>query len=846
MKNLLLFTHLCLLGLGNTAMLSAQDCNPIPKNLTTHPANPVNTERPDKLNTFFDWRKPIYQINSSFISESVINSPWNDVQNPIMLDLVFNQDMKPEDGWELLHVQLGYKTLNDGSNGTTPESPKVKNPMLVMYNKYTSIMRVLAAVGDSPDYTGARLLLMFHKKSEIYHSTLDFGLSEFKALDDFQATDKNPQMVALSPFSNNSPEWFYADFVMQYDPCTCDKLSGLMLKVELISKSNITMTGTTTGTLTNIENNDQGGINDDNVEGGGASFSFSWDKASKVGQNALKIFNDIGKFKDAQFNVLTKYKQQTDYILAATAGGAVFDMWKEKFDASQANSLQKLDVVQKALSKSKLLRNGLKAAPYIAAAFTLVDMFIGGGKKPAEPQEVKIMPMAINTTTKYTGEIEASYQYQSGTFWTPGSYHLNNPAIVPPLDTVQYPIYNKTMGVFNLLRSPSINYIHGSRDLIEYPATHLNCFQLLKDVEYVVNPEAGFKIPPLFPAPDIMGQFVIELEQPTAIYAVPAEMGDLLMVASPYLLQTRELPLSRLKDLPFMFSYVGNFKVYLKLTINLERIDADENTQNTLYVLKYPIKFNPMTPPDTYGVGFFIWALNQTNTPFSTLKSIPIDRIINNNDVVFPPTFPSANTITKDKLAWRKIDVISGVENITIKSADANTQVSLMAGESISIKTKDYSIGGSLPYTIKSVQILPNTVLEIGDVTNTTTLVNPMPYDSIRIFCNSTKYLEKRAVPRHSEEVSAKTKPAKNVLLNYPNPTSALTTIAYSLAESSDVELYVSNVLGERVAVLVQRARTEAGQYEIVFDTSTLPAGVYFYTLQTATSRETKRLVVSK
>ena len=80
---------------------------------------------------------------------------------------------------------------------------------------------------------------------------------------------------------------------------------------------------------------------------------------------------------------------------------------------------------------------------------------------------------------------------------------------------------------------------------------------------------------------------------------------------------------------------------------------------------------------------------------------------------------------------------------------------------------------------------------------------------------------------------------------NYPNPFNPVTTIAYALPTASDVSLAVYDVLGRRVAVLVE-ARRAAGRHMARFDASGLPGGVYVYRLQAGSFIATKSLVVLK
>ena len=80
---------------------------------------------------------------------------------------------------------------------------------------------------------------------------------------------------------------------------------------------------------------------------------------------------------------------------------------------------------------------------------------------------------------------------------------------------------------------------------------------------------------------------------------------------------------------------------------------------------------------------------------------------------------------------------------------------------------------------------------------------------------------------------------------NYPNPFNPVTTIRYSLPIKSQVDLVVYNALGESVTNLVSEVK-EAGNYEIEFDASGIPSGVYFYKLQAESFIQTKKMILLK
>ncbi|MBV6513062.1 MAG: hypothetical protein FMNOHCHN_02587 [Ignavibacteriaceae bacterium] len=65
---------------------------------------------------------------------------------------------------------------------------------------------------------------------------------------------------------------------------------------------------------------------------------------------------------------------------------------------------------------------------------------------------------------------------------------------------------------------------------------------------------------------------------------------------------------------------------------------------------------------------------------------------------------------------------------------------------------------------------------------------------------------------------------------NYPNPFNPSSEIRFRLPESSEIELGVYDILGNRVAVLA-KGQYEAGSHGVIFDGAHLASGVYLYKL---------------
>lgn len=80
---------------------------------------------------------------------------------------------------------------------------------------------------------------------------------------------------------------------------------------------------------------------------------------------------------------------------------------------------------------------------------------------------------------------------------------------------------------------------------------------------------------------------------------------------------------------------------------------------------------------------------------------------------------------------------------------------------------------------------------------------------------------------------------------NYPNPFNPTTKITYSIKEEGLVTLKVYNVLGKEVATLVNENKPE-GNYEVEFNASQLPSGMYIYKIQSGSFTDVKKMILTK
>jgi hypothetical protein len=149
-----------------------------------------------------------------------------------------------------------------------------------------------------------------------------------------------------------------------------------------------------------------------------------------------------------------------------------------------------------------------------------------------------------------------------------------------------------------------------------------------------------------------------------------------------------------------------------------------------------------------------------------------------------------------------------------VRADDQSAGIPLNINDSLRVNQTLPFIQGAFTYTFNNYKVLPEVLTDIGNYVVNTEDDLSLP---------GTFALEQ----------------------NYPNPFNPSTLISYEVAAAGQVRLEVFDMLGRRVATLVDGAMP-AGQHQVTFDAHALPSGVYVYRLEAGNRMLTRTMMLVK
>jgi photosystem II stability/assembly factor-like uncharacterized protein len=192
---------------------------------------------------------------------------------------------------------------------------------------------------------------------------------------------------------------------------------------------------------------------------------------------------------------------------------------------------------------------------------------------------------------------------------------------------------------------------------------------------------------------------------------------------------------------------------------------------------------------------------------------------------------------------WNYITVADLAYSMTGVAAQGNT-IWAVGAKSASPKSMAVyqSADGGLTWTNKATAAVFDSTNAVYDVTVT-------PSGSVFV-CGGKSVIYSNSTTVGIEEHVGELPTAFELKQNYPNPFNPETTISYKLQAASNVSLKVYDVLGREVATLVNEFQ-QPSNYKVRFNVETrhassLPSGVYFYTLKTGDFTKTMKMLLLK
>lgn len=149
----------------------------------------------------------------------------------------------------------------------------------------------------------------------------------------------------------------------------------------------------------------------------------------------------------------------------------------------------------------------------------------------------------------------------------------------------------------------------------------------------------------------------------------------------------------------------------------------------------------------------------------------------------------------------------------------------------------------------ESRAFLWNVLVSDGTDTMAVASINTIGYDGSQNYKDYAPLYYSLTLERAmgvSNEVDFGTPKEFSLEQNYPNPFNPSTQIRFNLPKAADVTLTVYDMLGRKVATLVNNEQMKAGVHQVKFDASGLASGIYMYRINAGTYTSTRRMMLIK
>lgn len=812
MKKIYIIIFLCIFCIGNN--LYAQECGNEDNGITTNPEEAINDQCPAKKNTF-DWTAnkfyaPYYSASSAITSSAIndtILSPFFNSGNTTIDELwrvseYGPRDMKPEDGWEMVVNGLSEAPVN------TPFASR-KIAYFVLYNKFTATLRVFGAhedVGDQNDYFVIRLKFSPNKDEDITGAL--FPTQQIaQPLDKTSITEvhANAKIVSTDPLY-----FFYADFPIGYDPCTCMFEEGKFDVIfQAINEQKLSLYGRSWAIDKDLANIDGG----NNTSSDFLTNVYSLEDKAQAGSLIFNSWNELttlyGKQKVALLDLKEQYQAfadlKTALDLAATVAGLSGLVIPTGIGTDEPGKF-----------KVSTLTNPLK----LASKF--VDVLSAPLKKKVDNAKGAVEATGkvrmIQSELTFSGTLSDVSQKEAFSFNLPG--RAGESDCNDPYNNNLYPYYNEVLGRFALLETPILDI--GIHRNYQTKPTGIQRFRLNKSsIKYMFNPAAKINVANT----KIYAAFIVEKDKNILSNVSVSGMekinslslGDTVTYISPF------VPLDCIGNITGEFSkdFIssaypaivtdGKFDEYIDLKLRLiifyefEPINIGDVPRQAFEVLTYPLRASQLS-------------LEYTDIPPPiTNNGVPIV----NKLVIGSTNYTTSQTI----FAWDTI-IINGD-----LSTGQGVEVELIAPVII---MNSGSVGQGITLSNAEFPVSCSPIIPF----------NPAGLES---FCKSGNYSANKPSSKRSEVLvptGTNSELQKNVFFqSSPNPFNHSFLLTFELSEASTTSLTIYNALGQIVEIVLLDKELPEGIQQYRLEGSNWPMGIYYAELKHKDGNQTIKLI---
>lgn len=790
------------------------------------------------------------------------------------------KDHRPADGWELLIKEFGDPSAFDKT---------VENPFFALYNRYTGKVRAFFCIATKPSD--------LNKKGAIL--SLGFTTSRKTALLQHLEPIAQPvirfsnQNLLATPnyYANEDMYWFYADFAVAYDPCTCydPQNSKLVFQIQLTTEYEITATingqlidkpvakdaGDKPGPGSTEKNN--GFFPGDLVNAGKKGYEYynTWDGYRK---NANTVLDQMDSYVVTNVNKQLKEKYPNGIDVNGTHYNPTVADFKKTPDGTK-----KLLGEDYSASEMGIIKSFTSVIPYVAAVWGVVDFFISQKDKTTDPKPVQA-PISTFTDVKLSlnGTMTSSPAIADRIIQTPGS--TTNTSLVG------IPTYNNILGIVNILKIPDLEYITYTprySNASGVPPTNftgdIRQYRFKEDIKYVVNPAAKMDLVAADAAIvlEFDDKLIFRKTQPVNdVDQMPVEFGDAYDTAFhiedvPRRMERAGWEIDYLSNGYFNYMttpgapVIGLFRIrtpYVplqcvsKMAFNLfnHRVENPNLETNGIccrnrapkMMLKVVFTLRRQDKSLEDGLLNFVMTFDLTDqkknaTPVAGYTGLTFDvqKVdIGDYAIGFTEGFPKWATIINapKKLVLDHVSVLQDLfaqDTIIIKeNVYLGNNAHLYAGKAIITETSFFSPANGF------------SSLNVGKVASWDCANKPLDNfhetnAGIASVCSNPVYTARANARKAGPNTGIQAETGAQTANIYPNPASQNLVLSYAgFDEKADTRIVVRNLTGQTV---YERAITpdRSGSYELLLSNYPIPAGTYFLTIRNGVYQKALKFV---